>query len=104
MLTSCLLFIKIEYVFSIQKLKRLTVQHRSNIGHLERYLSIRAFTEIMKQRTYAKQGSKCNYCEKKFEISQMEADHKIPWHKGGKSTEDNCQMLCIKCNRKKSGK
>lgn len=70
----------------------------------ERYLSIRAFTEIMKQRTYAKQGSKCNYCEKKFEISQMEADHKIPWHKDGKSTEDNCQMLCIKCNRKKSGK
>ena len=70
----------------------------------ENYLSIRAFTDIMKQRTFFKQNSKCNYCEKKFEFSQMEADHIDPWHKGGKSTEENCQMLCMKCNRKKSAK
>lgn len=70
----------------------------------EKHLSIRAFTDIMKQRTYTKQNSKCNYCEKKFEFSQMEADHIVPWHKNGKSVEENCQMLCIKCNRKKSDK
>ena len=70
----------------------------------EKHLNIRAFTDVMKQRTFAKQNSKCNYCEKKFEFSQMEADHIIPWYKGGKSVEENCQMLCIKCNRKKSGK
>jgi hypothetical protein len=70
----------------------------------EKHLNIRAFTDVMKQRTFAKQNSKCNYCEKKFEFSQMEADHIDPWYKGGKSIEENCQMLCIKCNRKKSGK
>lgn len=34
----------------------------------------------------------------------MEADHIIPWHKGGKTEKENCQMLCMKCNRTKSGK
>ena len=34
----------------------------------------------------------------------MEADHITPWHEGGKTNEDNCQMLCKECNRRKSGK
>jgi hypothetical protein len=33
----------------------------------------------------------------------MEADHKKPWRAGGKTTPENCQMLCIKDNRLKSG-
>ena len=32
----------------------------------------------------------------------MEGDHRIPWVDGGKTTTDNCQMLCKKCNREKS--
>ncbi len=28
-------------------------------------------------------------------------DHIIPWSKGGKTTAENCQMLCIACNRSK---
>ncbi|MDR0628828.1 MAG: HNH endonuclease [Treponema sp.] len=27
-----------------------------------------------------------------------------PWHEGGKTTPDNCQMLCKDDNRQKSGK
>ncbi|WP_405023325.1 HNH endonuclease signature motif containing protein [Limnohabitans sp.] len=34
----------------------------------------------------------------------MEAGHIIPWNKGGKTTLDNCQMLCRMDNRTKSGK
>lgn len=37
------------------------------------------------------------------EIEEMEADHITPWHAGGKTTSDNCQMLCRECNRRKSG-
>lgn len=33
----------------------------------------------------------------------MEADHITPWHEGGKTNEENCQMLCKTCNRTKSG-
>lgn len=39
-----------------------------------------------------------------FELSQMEADHITPWHAGGQTSSDNCQMLCRECNRRKSGK
>jgi 5-methylcytosine-specific restriction endonuclease McrA len=70
----------------------------------EKYLSIRAFTEAMKQKVYVKQGGKCIECGDEFDISKMEADHINPWHAGGKTNEDNCQMLCKEDNRKKSGK
>ena len=32
---------------------------------------------------------------------EMHADHITPWSKGGKTTPDNCQMLCRDCNLKK---
>ena len=70
----------------------------------EKHLSIRSFTPAMKQKVYEKQKGKCVVCGKKFELNKMEADHIDPWHEGGKTTEDNCQMLCKEDNRRKSGK
>jgi len=70
----------------------------------EKYLSIRSFSDAMKQKVYEKQKGKCVKCGKEFDISEMEADHITPWHEGGKTNEDNCQMLCKECNRRKSGK
>ena len=70
----------------------------------ERYLSIRAFTDTMKQKVYERQNGICVKCEIKFDISEMEADHITPWRGGGKTIEENCQMLCRDCNRRKSGK
>ena len=70
----------------------------------EKYLSIRAFSDAMKQKVYEKQNGKCVVCKNEFEISEMEADHITPWHEGGKTKEENCQMLCKDDNRRKSGK
>ncbi|MBI5629916.1 MAG: DUF262 domain-containing protein [Elusimicrobia bacterium] len=70
----------------------------------EKTLSLRAFDEKVKQKIYAKQKGKCPTCKKAFDINEMEADHIIPWRKGGKTTERNCQMLCMMDNRTKSGK
>jgi Protein of unknown function DUF262/HNH endonuclease len=70
----------------------------------ERNLSIRAFTDSMKQKVYEKQNGICPICKNQFEISEMEGDHITPWHEGGKTTEENCQMLCKDDNRRKSGK
>jgi len=74
------------------------------LTHDEKYLSIRAFTDSMKQKVYERQSGICPICKKHFELSEMEADHITPWHEGGKTTEENCQMLCKDCNRRKSGK
>lgn len=70
----------------------------------EKHLSIRAFTKNMKQKVYEIQKGKCTICKKQFDLSEMEADHITPWHEDGKTTEENCQMLCKSDNRRKSGK
>lgn len=70
----------------------------------ERFLSIRAFTDKMKREAYERQQGICRHCQKHFELAEMEADHITPWHEGGKTTAENCQMLCKNCNRIKSGK
>ena len=69
----------------------------------EKYLSIRAFTDKMKREAYEKQKGICMKCKKRFEIEEMEADHIKPWHEGGKTISENCQMLCKEDNRTKSG-
>lgn len=70
----------------------------------EKFLSIRAFTDKMKREAYERQKGVCKKCKKRFEIEEMEADHIKPWHEGGKTIAENCQMLCKQDNRTKSGK
>ena len=69
----------------------------------DKYLSIRAFTPNMKREAFERQDGICPVCKNNFEIGEMEADHIDPWHEGGKTIAENCQMLCKECNRRKSG-
>jgi len=68
----------------------------------EKYLSIRAFTKNQIREAYERQEGVCVKCNEHFELKEMEADHIVPWSAGGKTTADNCQMLCKNCNRVKS--
>lgn len=70
----------------------------------EKYLNIRAFSDKQKRESYERQKGICIVCKEHFEIQEMEADHITPWHEGGKTTAENCQMLCREDNRRKSGK
>lgn len=70
----------------------------------ERFLNIRAFIDNMKREAYERQSGICPVCTEHYEISEMEGDHITPWHLGGKTSADNCQMLCKDDNRRKSGK
>ncbi|MBP7806576.1 DUF262 domain-containing protein [Candidatus Gracilibacteria bacterium] len=70
----------------------------------ERALSIRAFTDKQKREAYERQAGICTKCGEHFALEEMEADHITPWSQGGKTTAENCQMLCKNCNRTKSGK
>ena len=70
----------------------------------EKFLNIRAFTDNQKREAYERQQGICVKCGEHFELSGMEADHITPWHEGGKTSADNCQMLCKHDNRIKSGK
>ena len=70
----------------------------------EKHLNIRAFTDNQKRSAYERQQGICKTCGKHFDIKEMEADHITPWHAGGQTNAENCQMLCRECNRRKSSK
>ena len=70
----------------------------------EKHLNIRAFNSKQKREAYEKQKGICPVCKEHFEIEEMQADHIKPWHEGGKTSADNCQMLCKDDNRRKSGR
>ncbi|MCR6673117.1 DUF262 domain-containing protein [Devosia ginsengisoli] len=73
----------------------------------ESALSIRAFDDNMKREAYETQAGICPACPPDrgpWALSEMEADHITPWSKNGKTTAENCQMLCKPHNRTKSGK
>jgi hypothetical protein len=70
----------------------------------EKHLNIREFDNDQKLEAYERQNGICIKCGKHFEIEEMEGDHITPWHEGGKTTAENCQMLCRDDNRRKSGK
>lgn len=67
----------------------------------ERKLSIRSFDKRDARAAYERQGGICPLCGEHFAIEEMHADHIVPWSKGGKTTPDNCQMLCRDCNLRK---
>ena len=76
----------------------------------EKHLNIRAFTDNQKRQAYERQGGICPHCvaehreKTHYELAEMEADHITPWCEGGKTSIENCQMLCREHNRIKSNR
>ena len=70
----------------------------------EKHLNIRAFTKKQKREAYERQKGICPVCKKHFDIDGMQGDHIKAWSKGGKTTSDNCQMLCDDDNLTKGAK
>ena len=70
----------------------------------EKHLNIRAFTSSQKRSAYERQKGVCPVCNDHFAFGEMEGDHITPWHEGGKTDTNNCQMLCRDDNRRKGGK
>ena len=68
----------------------------------EKHLNIRAFSQKIARQSYERQAGKCPICKEIYTIDEMQSDHIVPWSKGGKTSLDNCQMLCAGCNRRKS--
>lgn len=78
-------------------------------------LNIRDFDPAQRRAAYERQGGLCASGAKcltpentegkhRFDLTEMDADHITPWSQGGKTSADNCQMLCRRCNRTKGAK
>jgi hypothetical protein len=83
-------------------------------------LDVRLFDEVTKREVYEiqtrkakeEEKSNCPHCvledsankKKIWDIKEMDADHVSAWSKGGKTSIENCQMLCKTHNRLKGNK
>lgn len=85
-----------------------------------RLLNVRIFEDGTKRVAYQRQTTKaqelgvsnCALCaisdnankSRIYKITEMEADHVAAWSKGGSTTLDNCEMLCVTHNRAKGNR
>jgi Protein of unknown function DUF262/HNH endonuclease len=83
-------------------------------------LDVRVFDDATKKSVYTKQTamaeskgtSNCPHCAighaaniaKIWKLAEMDADHVSAWSKGGGSTAENCEMLCVTHNRAKGNR
>lgn len=62
----------------------------------------RRLTKAERQAVYDKIGGYCAYCGCSIALSEMQADHIVPLHKGGADEVDNMLPACRSCNHYKS--
>lgn len=67
-------------------------------------LSKRTFSNSDKRTAYERQKGICPITGEYYPYDEMQADHIIPWWKGGTTTLDNLQMISKTANARKSGK
>lgn len=71
----------------------------------EKILSPRAFDDSMKRSKFEEQKHLCADCGNEIpDLKSAQADHIYPWSEGGRTEYGNLQILCVKCNNKKSNK
>ena len=85
-----------------------------------RLLDVRIFDEVTKRTVYTRQTkqataagtSNCPLCApgnnanrtRIYKLSEMDADHVTAWSKGGTTSVNNCEMLCVPHNRSKGNR
>jgi 5-methylcytosine-specific restriction endonuclease McrA len=74
----------------------------STITDLEPKDTKRNFDEAQRQVIYRRDKGICQQCGTKCEWNAWQADHIIPWNRGGKTIVSNGQVLCPTCNASKS--
>ena len=67
-------------------------------------LSKRTFSDADKRTAYERQNGICPITGEYLPITEMQADHIIPWWKGGTTTLSNLQMISKTANARKSGR
>jgi len=78
-----------------------------SVIRLFRYVTIRRrsyYVPFSRVNIYARDHSRCQYCGKQFQVSELTFDHVIPVSQGGRKNWENIVTSCIMCNRNKGGR
>lgn len=64
----------------------------------------RQSVKFNRRNIFARDENRCQYCGKRFPMSELSLDHVTPRRLGGKSSWHNIVCACTKCNVKKGGR
>lgn len=57
-----------------------------------------------RRNIFARDGNRCQYCNRRFSTSELSLDHVVPRKQGGRATWENIVCACLKCNVRKGGR
>ena len=60
--------------------------------------------KLTRSNVFERDKDQCQYCAKVFPREELNLDHVIPRHYGGKTTWENIVCSCIKCNTRKANR
>lgn len=71
---------------------------------LKDYVKTKDTVTFNRYNIYLRDDFTCQYCEEKFQTTDLTFDHMIPKYLGGVSSWDNIVTSCRTCNQKKGNK
>jgi len=57
-----------------------------------------------RRNVFVRDNFTCQYCAREFPEQQLNLDHVVPRHKGGRTTWANIVTSCVRCNTRKANK
>src|SRR5215469_1440680 len=57
-----------------------------------------------RRNIFARDGNRCQYCGRRFAMSELSLDHILPRSRGGRATWENIVCACVRCNVRKGGR
>ena len=60
--------------------------------------------KLTRNNVFERDRNTCQYCAKAMPREQLNLDHVIPRHSGGKTTWENIVCSCIRCNSRKANR
>ena len=60
--------------------------------------------KFTRKNIFERDGSRCQYCGKKFDTKELNLDHVLPRARGGATTWDNVVCSCSSCNGRKGNR
>ena len=64
----------------------------------------RQTVKFNRRNIFARDHNQCQYCGRKFVLSELSLDHVTPRSQGGQTTWENIVCACVDCNVRKGGR
>lgn len=64
----------------------------------------RGGVKLNRRNIFARDNNRCQFCGRKYPMSELSLDHVVPRSQGGSATWENLVCCCVTCNTKKGGR